>query len=100
MSVLHKEYIITMPYGNKWSVPVLHIALNRAEYFQDEYGGDVEKSLLQDTKPLFEQNEYMIHDWARNNMNWCDVSSVATLVKTATVDYDAGWACGEYEIKE
>lgn len=56
--------------GETWKIPTIDIAMNRAENFADEFGGDVQKSLTEDTIPLFESCEYEIEDWAKNNMNW------------------------------
>lgn len=63
--------------GAIWAVPVDVIARNRAEQYASEFGGDVKRSLAEDTLPLFEADEYEIHDWAANNMNWSDVQASA-----------------------
>jgi hypothetical protein len=42
-----------MPDGSEWAYSVMDIARNRAEHYADEYGGDVERSLAEDTLPLF-----------------------------------------------
>jgi hypothetical protein len=90
---------ITMPDQSKWDVPVLLIAQDRAKYYAKEFGGDVEKSLEQDSLPLFNEDEYEIEDWAANNMNWEDVKDQAKIVQEeAEVDYEEGWINGDKEI--
>lgn len=86
---------IEMPDKSIWSVPVAIIASSRAEYYKHEFGGDVFRSLNEDTIPLFESEEYEIEDWAQNNMNWKDVSAHAVMIQGGSVDYQEGWVNGE-----
>ena len=99
--ILKKRLIVTMPDGSKWAVPVEIIALSRAKYYAGEYGGDVEKSLAEDTIPLFEDDDYQVHDWAAGNMDWKDVEHVAVKLEAeaGTIDYQEGWINGEYEVE-
>lgn len=85
---------VNMPDGSKWDVPVSVIAENRAKYYSHEYGGDVQKSLEEDTLPLFEADRYEIEDWAANNMNWSDVEKMAQLAVASETDYQEGWVNG------
>ena len=90
-----------MPDGSKWGVPVEIIARHRAEHYAHEFGGDVERSLAEDTEPLFAQSEFEITDWARNNLNWSDVDAKAQEVEPpGDPDFEVGWAEGEVEIME
>lgn len=95
---------ITMPDGSKYDVPVEIIARNRAKYYADkEFDGDIERSLAEDTIPLFQSDDYEIHDWAANNMNWSDVKDHATLASLPEDGEEAhqeGWINGEYEVIE
>jgi hypothetical protein len=104
MSILDKLYIVEMPSRNKWMINVGFIANHRAEYFAKEFDGDVKKSLLEDTLPIFEADEYEIEDWAKNNLDWDDVKSSALLVKNVnkddTEDLKEGWMNGDVEIME
>lgn len=72
-----------MPDGSKWGVPVEVIARNRAAYYAHEFDGDVERSLKEDTLPLFESDDYDVEDWASNNMNWSDVAQHAKKIQEA-----------------
>lgn len=96
------QYVVTMPDGSKWAVPVEVIARNRAAYYANkEYGGDVERALHEDTMPLFALDEYEIHDWAANNMNWEDVVDHARQIQSPPLpNYRAGWINGDYEVTQ
>jgi hypothetical protein len=76
---MKKYYLVTMSDSSVWIVPVEIIARNRAEVYKDEFGGDVERSLKEDTMPLFEADIFEIEDWACNNMNWSDVKDHAVM---------------------
>jgi hypothetical protein len=89
-----------MPDGSKWDIPVNVIALDRAKYYaRKEFDGDIDRSLAEDTNPLFESDDYEIEDWAANNMNWSDVEEFATKVNDKEeVNYQEGWVNGEKEV--
>lgn len=93
---------VEMPDGSRWDVPVDVIARSRATYYAHEIDGNVERSLREDTLPLFAEDESEIYDWAANNMNWSDVVSFAERVPDSgrPVDYQEGWCNGEKEIVE
>lgn len=92
---------ITMPDGSKWDVPVEVIARNRAAYYADrEFAGDVERSLREDTLPLFEDDPFEVEDWAANNMDWADVKDKATRFSPAVCDFQEGWITGDKEVVE
>jgi len=93
-----KMLTIEMPDGSKWGVPVDLIARNRATYYADEFDGDVERSLAEDTMLLFESDDYAIEDWAANNMNWSDVQALAKKLEDAETDFQDGWVNGEKEV--
>lgn len=94
-----EKYLISMPDNSTWSIPVSIIAKNRAEHYAKEFEGNVDKSLIEDTLPLFLDDEYEIEDWARNNMNWSDVMPFAEVFCRKDVDYQEGWLNGDCEIK-
>lgn len=92
---------VEMPNGAKYDVPVSVIATDRANYFKSEYNGDFQKSLEEDTIPLFNSDDYEIEDWAANNMNWKEVEKSAVLVfQPPGCDFQEGWVNGEKEIVE
>jgi hypothetical protein len=91
----------TMPDGSIWRVPVEVIARDRATHYAREFGGDIERSLQEDTIPLFETDDYEIEDWAANNMLWEDVQQHAYRVADPTppeINYQEGWTNGEKRV--
>lgn len=98
--MLKKLLVITMPDDSKWSVPVEIIARNRAAVYADEFDGDIEKSLAEDTVPHFESDDYNVEDWAANNMNWSEVEAHAKLVEQGGCDFQEGWINGDKEVVE
>lgn len=80
------------------AVPVSAIANNRAAYYAKEFAGNFQRSLYEDTVPLFEGVHYAIKDWAENNMDWADVVDTARLVSDQTLDYQEGWINGDKRI--
>lgn len=93
---MHKLMTVTLPDGGKWGVPVDMIARNRAEHYASEFNGDVERSLAEDTIPMFEADDYEIKDWAANNMNWSDFDGHQVKVSEApTPDFQEAWVSGE-----
>lgn len=98
-AITEKYLRVSMPDGSKWDVPAILVAKNRAEHYKGEFDGSLEKSLAEDTIPLFEEDDYEIEDWAVNNMDWSDVSSEAFLVEDPEVaDFEDGWSNGDKEI--
>ena len=96
--VMNMHYRVHMEDGSKYDVPLLIIALNRAQYYAKQDNITLQESLDNDTLPMFENDEE-IEDWARNNMDWDDVSSLAKCVKTPDdVDFQESWMNGEFEI--
>lgn len=68
-SVLDKKLVVTSENGTQWAIPIRAIAINRATSYAPEFGGNVDRSLAEDTLPLFEQDDYEIWDWLAGNMN-------------------------------
>ena len=96
-----KMLTIEMPDGSKWGVPVEVIARNRAAHYAHEFGGDVERSMAEDTMPLFESDDYEVGDWAANNMNWSDVETQAKKLQSVPdPDFQEGWVNGEKSVIE
>lgn len=95
-------YVVEMPDGSRWGVPVEVIALDRAKNYADEFDGNVARSLEEDTWPLFEADSYDVSDWAGNNMNWEDVEAQAQRIHDpdGPVDYQEGWVNGEKEFRD
>lgn len=95
-------FIVDAPDGSRWSVPVMTIARDRAKHYAAEFEGDVDRSLNEDTLPLFESDHYEVQDWAVNNMNWSDVKAEARIYAPAKPitddDMQEAWMSGSKEV--
>lgn len=92
----HKHMTITLENGEVWGVPVAMIASNRAAHYAKEFDGNVERSLAEDTIPLFNSSDYDIHDWAVNNMNWSDFTGHQVKLKNGQgIDFQEAWMNAE-----
>lgn len=92
---------VTMADGSVWAVPVMVIARDRAAAYAIEFEGDIERSINEDTLPLFRDDAYSIKDWAANNMNWDDVCLDAVQVQdpvTPAPDFQECWVNGDKEV--
>jgi len=90
---------VEMPDRSKWGVPVEMIARARATHYASEWGGDVERSLKEDTLPLFADDDYEIEDWAVNNMNWSDFDGrQVKLADAPAPDFQEAWLSGTKEV--
>ena len=74
---------ILMRDGSQWQVPLNVVARNRAAYYAHEFDDSIDRSLAEDTIPLFVNCPEDACDWALNNMNWVDLQ--ATKIKDAPV---------------
>jgi len=92
-----KKYMtVEMPDGSKWGVPVEMIAFDRAQHYAREFDGDIDRSLEEDTTPLFEAYDYAIQDWAISNMNWSDFNGhQVKLADAPKPDFQDAWMSGD-----
>jgi hypothetical protein len=90
---------VEMPDG-PWDVPVKVIAEHRAANYADEFDNDVQRSLDEDTLPLFRESPFEAEDWAANNMDWDDVKAHAVKApfQPDEIDYVAEWCNAEKSI--
>lgn len=96
-----KRLVVSMPDGFDYAVRVELIARDRAAVYADEFNDDIAESLREDTIPLFLEDEYAIHDWAANNMNWSEVKDKAIRLESR-IDEDEfsdAWVNGEWSVK-
>lgn len=91
MRSLPRYFTLTLLDGSVWGVLVDEIAQNRAAYYASEFGGDVERSLQEDTLPLFRSDFSEIQEWAVGNMNWSDFKSHVKLKDAADFDMQEAW---------
>ena len=88
---MKKWYQFTTSTGDVWRVPTLIIAKNRAAYYQNKNGESLEESLKNDTIPFFEEDDFEIEDWARNNMDWAEVENYAEKLVSKGPDMQEEW---------
>jgi hypothetical protein len=82
-----------MPDDSRWKVPAKLVAEDRAKYYSLRDGGSPKEKQY-----TLEDDEELI-DWARNNLNWSDVSGQAVKVDDeATTDFQEGWVNGPMEV--
>lgn len=94
---MRKYMTITMSDGSIWGVPTEMIAKNRAEYYAREFAhNNIERSLQEDTLPLFNKDEYEIEDWAVGNMDWEDFDGFQVKLEDAPPpNFQEEWITGE-----
>lgn len=96
-----KMMSVTLPDGSVWAIPIEIIARNRSAHYASEFDGDIQRSLDEDTLPLFAESDYEITDWAVNNMNWSDFNGHQFRVEHAPPpDFQDAWMSGEKRILE
>lgn len=55
---MNRIMTVQMRDGSIWAVPVSVIARDRAKHYASEFDGDIERSLAEDTLPLFKDSDY------------------------------------------
>ena len=94
-----KYLAVTQRDGSVWAVPVSVIAKNRAAHYAPEFGGDVDRSLQEDTMPLFDLDSYEIEDWAVNQMDWSNFGNTCYQMTPAVApDFQEAWMSGKKEV--
>lgn len=93
---MKRLYIVTMSNGDQYGVPAEVIADNYAKYY--ESCGEDYKENFDAMIHWFDTNDFEFADWAKNNMDWSDVSDKAVLIGNAEqkIDFEDGWMNGEY----
>lgn len=88
-------YRVEMPDGSEWEVPIMVLIKDRAKaYANFDFDGDLDAA-IRGTIEEIDADDYIIIDWARNNMNWDDVKEHAVKVESEEeVDYQEGWVNG------
>lgn len=95
-----KYLTLALDDGSIYGIPLEVIARNRAENYKDEFANDIERSLAEDTLPLFEDDPWEATDWARNNMNWEDVSAHAVQLRgPQPIDFQSAWNRAPMEVQ-
>ena len=100
--LLNKKYVITMPDGSEWAVPISVIAESYAKWRAPDHAGGYEEALQEEVLPAFAADNFEIRDWASGNMVWEEVKEHATLLRPAcnAFDFEEGWVNGDWRITD
>ena len=98
---MHKYLTFKASDGSVWGVPVEMIAMDRAKHYAKEFDGDVDRSLAEDTMPLFDGSDYEIIDWAANEMDFSDFDGHQVKLRDAPqLNLEADWwSCEKFELE-
>lgn len=96
----NKKIYVDMPDGLTYAIPVMVVAEHKGYRMAKYHNDDFYTAMVKEVLPEFENDNYQIKDWAKNNMNWQDVKKEAIVLKRKVeCDYQEYWVNGEFEIK-
>ena len=98
----NKSIFVEMSDGYTYGVPVMTIAHHHASRRAKSFDNDIGLAMINSTIPLFEEDEYEIEDYAKNNMDWSDVEKDAIKLERKDKpkpDYQDEWINNEFIIK-
>lgn len=95
---MERYYVVKMENGENWGIPAYIIAENKADYYFDRGNNEWNKE-YDAMMELFDDGSYKFSDWAKDNMDWCEVEDYAVLLNKSSIepDYQECWMNGEYE---
>lgn len=96
--LLNKKYYLKFSDGSTWAVPVHLIMMNHAEFYAGRSGSDPMEVLEKETIPFFEEDDFNIEDWAKNNMNWDEVKDQAVQITPPAIDFQSEWINSKVKI--
>ena len=79
-SVREQKLIVTFSDGTKYSIPAWVIAHNKATYYANKENKDAQTVVYFTEFTSAMESESELIDWAKGNMDWKDVSSLATQI--------------------
>lgn len=91
--------VIKFKNGENYEIPALVIAENRAKYYAEVDGYDLESQEYYDEIDFTLSDQYEIMDWMHNNMDWVDLEDYAVLVEVEKeeIDRDKEWCKGNIQ---
>lgn len=98
--ILKKRYYIKMSDGAVYAIPMIEIAMDRAEKLMSQFDDDLAIA-LEDTLVLFEKDESKIEQWAKEQIDWSEIQGHAVLITPAdsTKTYHFDWKDKEVKIR-
>jgi hypothetical protein len=83
--------------GDLFVVPGRIIAENRANYYANLDGYDLNSNEWEAEVITALNDELEIEDWAANEMNWSELEPYAVQIDTGEFDYDDEWSDADIE---
>lgn len=84
--------------GDLFAVPARIVAENRANYYADIDGYDLQSNEWEAEVLLALNDEMEIEDWAGSNMNWSELEPYAIQMDTGEFDYEDEWTDADIEL--
>lgn len=87
--------------GDLFAIPARVIAEDRANYYADLDGYDLNSNEWEAEIVYALNDDYEIEDWAANNMNWSDLEPHSKRINSdEEFDYDDGWTDADIELTD
>jgi hypothetical protein len=87
--------------GDMFEIPARVIAENRANYYADLDGYEINSNEWEAEIISALNDEFEIEDWAANNMNWNELAPYARRIDSdKEFDYDDGWTDADIELTD
>ena len=86
--------------GDLFAIPARIIAEDRATYYADLDGYEVNSNEWEAEIITALNDEFEIEDWAGNEMNWDQLEPYAVKINTGEFDYEDGWSDADIELTD
>jgi len=86
--------------GDLFAVPARIIAENRANYYANIDGYDLNSNEWEAEVITALRDDLEIEDWAGNEMDWVELEPYAVKIDTGEFDYEDGWSDADMELTD
>ena len=86
--------------GDLFAIPARIIAENRANYYADLDGYDLNSNEWEAEIITALRDDLEIEDWAGNEMNWNELEPYAIKIDSGEFDYEDGWPDADMELMD
>jgi len=93
-----KFLIVKFHKGVTYKIPAAFIAADRAKYYADLDGYDLDSQEYLDELNRALEDEFELFDWVQNNMNWSDLKDAAIRTEDDLFDAEEEWIEGNHTI--
>jgi hypothetical protein len=93
-----KKLIIKFHKGVTYEVPARVIAENRAKYYAETDGYELDSNEYFDEVNRALDDEFLIFDWVQNNMDWYGLEPYAVWVENKSINLEDEWESGNHTI--